>query len=63
MTEFGLLKPCSTKTELGRGRCTKHGREETTTLEAIREGAEKSGYAVEGFAPTPALRRSSATLA
>lgn len=28
------------------------GTGKTTTLEAIREGAEKSGYAVEGFAPT-----------
>jgi len=28
------------------------GTVKTTTLEAIREGAEKNGYAVEGFAPT-----------
>lgn len=28
------------------------GTGKTTTLEAIREGAERSGYAVEGFAPT-----------
>lgn len=28
------------------------GTGKTTTLEAIRDGAEKSGYAVEGFAPT-----------
>ena len=28
------------------------GTGKTTTLEAIREGAEKSGYAVEGFAPS-----------
>ncbi len=28
------------------------GTGKTTTLEAIREGAEKGGYAVEGFAPT-----------
>lgn len=28
------------------------GTGKTTTLEAIREGAEKNGYAVEGFAPT-----------
>jgi hypothetical protein len=28
------------------------GSGKTTTLEAIREGAEHSGYAVEGFAPT-----------
>jgi conjugative relaxase-like TrwC/TraI family protein len=28
------------------------GSGKTTTLEAIREGAEKAGYAVEGFAPT-----------
>ncbi len=28
------------------------GTGKTTTLETIREGAEKSGYAVEGFAPT-----------
>ncbi len=30
----------------------RRGMGETTTLEAIREGAEKSGYAVEAFAPT-----------
>ena len=29
------------------------GTGKTTTLETIREGAEKSGYTVEGFAPTP----------
>ena len=28
------------------------GSGKTTTLEAIREGAEKAGYSVEGFAPT-----------
>jgi ATP-dependent exoDNAse (exonuclease V) alpha subunit len=28
------------------------GSGKTTTLEAIREGAERNGYAVEGFAPT-----------
>jgi conjugative relaxase-like TrwC/TraI family protein len=28
------------------------GSGKTTTLESIREGAEKAGYAVEGFAPT-----------
>jgi len=28
------------------------GTGKTTTLEAIREGAERNGYAVEGFAPT-----------
>ena len=28
------------------------GAGKTTTLEAIREGAEQNGYAVEGFAPT-----------
>ncbi len=28
------------------------GTGKTTTLEAIREGVEKNGYAVEGFAPT-----------
>ena len=28
------------------------GTGKTTTLEAIRDGAERSGYAVEGFAPT-----------
>ncbi len=28
------------------------GTGKTTTLEALREGAEKNGYAVEGFAPT-----------
>jgi hypothetical protein len=28
------------------------GSGKTSTLEAIREGAERNGYAVEGFAPT-----------
>ena len=32
--------------------CLRMNTFKTTTLEVIREGAERSGYAVEGFAPT-----------
>ena len=39
------------------------GAGKTTTLAVIREGAELDGYRVEGFAPNPAQRRSSAKLA